>query len=458
VKFQTYNGDSLEILKSFPENSFDSLVTDPPAGIGLMGLEWDKDKGGRDQWIQWMSSIMSECYRVLKPGAFGFVWAIPRTSHWTAMALENSGFYIKDVVVHLFGNGFPKNIAIDKALDKAKYSDTDLIYQVTAWIRNRRDELGLTNREIDELAVVRGCASHWTAGPENAQPHIPTKERWEKLEPVLGSPPDWMKSLIRTSNENGENWKERKVVGIYSKESGGLNGISFKSTDKNITEPTNEDSIKWRGWGTALKPASEHWILIQKPISEHNIAANIKKHSTGGINIDDTRIPVIGEKIPSTSYLKFGGEDTFLWNTKKRNENCEYSQHPKGRFPTNAILTKSGSGELEKIINQQSDRDNVDVTEYFFKLNLEAPFYYCKRADSKERGPGNIHPTVKPINLMRYLSKQVTPLGGIVLDPFMGSGTTGVASLLEGFRFHGIELNEEYFKIANQRLKEVKND
>ena len=243
MNFQTYLGDSLEVLKTIPSNSVDSLVTDPPAGIGLMGLEWDKNKGGRDQWINWLSKIMIECHRVLKPGAHGVVWALPRTSHWTSMSLEESGFLIKDIIVHIFGNGFPKNIFIDKTLKNVKYTDTDQIYKVTDWIRKRRDELGLTNREIDNLAGIRGGASHWTAGPNCSQPHIPTPERWEKLEAVLGPAPDWVKELI------------------YSEEKENLGASQPKS-------------IQWKGWGTALKPANEHWILIQKPISEHNIASN----------------------------------------------------------------------------------------------------------------------------------------------------------------------------------------
>lgn len=455
MNHQIFNGDSLEVLRTFPENSFDSIVTDPPAGIGLLGFEWDKDKGGRDQWIQWLSSIMKECYRTLKPGAHGFVWALPRTSHWTAMALEDSGFLVKDVVVHIFGSGFPKNVAIDKALDRAKYADTDLIYKVTGWIRARRNELGITNREIDEITGVKGGASHWTAGPDHKQPHIPTKERWEKLEPLFGAPPEWMAELIRPSHELGENWKTREVVGTYTRDAGGFPGVTFKSQDRTISEPTDKESLKWRGWGTSLKPASEHWILIQKPISEHNIAANVKKHSTGAINIDGVRTPVKGEKIPSTTNLKFNGGDSAMWDFTKRSEESTYSQHPKGRFPTNVVLSKDD--QISKLLNHQSGRKCSDVSTYFFNVEPDSTFFYCKKPSSSERGIGNNHPTVKPINLMRYLARAVTPPSGVVLDPFMGSGSTGLAAVLEGFRFFGIEKSEEYFQIANQRLKGIEN-
>src|SRR5216684_1134608 len=112
-------GDCLQVLKTLDSDSIDALVTDPPAGISFMGKAWDSNKGGREQWISWLSEVMGEVIRVLKPGAHGLVWALPRTSHWTATALENAGFEIRDVVTHLFGTGFPKSLDVAKAIDKA---------------------------------------------------------------------------------------------------------------------------------------------------------------------------------------------------------------------------------------------------------------------------------------------------------------------------------------------------
>ena len=103
-----HRGDCLDVLKSIKAKSIDSLVTDPPAGIAFIGKDWDKDKGGRDPWIEWMTKVMKQCFRVMKPGAHGLVWTLPRTSHWTATALENAGLEIRDCVVHVFGSGFPK--------------------------------------------------------------------------------------------------------------------------------------------------------------------------------------------------------------------------------------------------------------------------------------------------------------------------------------------------------------
>lgn len=438
MKYDLYLGDSLEILKTLPSQSVDSLITDPPAGIGLHGLEWDTDRGGKLEWISWMTSIMSECHRVMKPGSHGLVWALPRTSHWTASALENAGFHVKDIITHVFGSGFPKNIAIDKAIDRVKYTDTDLLFKATSWIRNRRNELGLTNKDLDTIAGVRGGACHWTAQPPNGQPNIPTLERWERLESILGEPPEWLKALIKPSYKISENWQSKKVV------------------NQHTVESTDKESKKWEGWGTALKPASEHWILIQKPISEHNIAANVLKHGTGGINVDASRISV-RKKIPSTSNLNFKHGNS-LWDTSERSRSSVYHQHPQGRFPSNFLITKSDSDNCPAVLlNDQSDQE-TSVAEYFKNFKPEVEFFYCKRPNKNERGLENLHPTVKPLRLMRYFCKMVTPPKGIILDPFLGSGTTGVAALFEKFQFIGIERDEEYHLIAEKRLKGVKNE
>ncbi len=114
-------GDCLELLRTLPDASVDAVVTDPPAGIAFMGREWDHDKGGRRQWIAWLSEVMGECLRVLKPGGHAVVWSLPRTSHWTATALEDAGFDIRDCLLHVFGSGFPKSLDVGKALDCTEY-------------------------------------------------------------------------------------------------------------------------------------------------------------------------------------------------------------------------------------------------------------------------------------------------------------------------------------------------
>lgn len=368
-------------------NSIDSLVTDPPAGISFMGKAWDDDKGGRDQWIAWMTEVMKECMRVLKPGAHGVVWAIPRTSHWTATALENAGFEVRDVVTHLFGSGFPKSHNIEKA----------------------------------------------------------------------------------TSDE------------------------------------------RFKGFGTALKPASEHWILVRKPCSENTVAANVLKHGTGGINIDASRI--CADVLPKPCTNNNIKSNNFAGDNSDRPRDTIYNPNSAGRFPANLILSHSdhcteGQCDIEcpiKMLDEQSGpcktggrNIKTDCGDAFFKVKVNVTlsndigkgasrFFYCAKASRAEKNAGcdmgekravgvrphsgdmsgkfpdhdqrervgNFHPTVKASKLMAYLIKLVTPPNGVVLDPFAGSGSTGVAALKEGFDFLGIEQTEEYAAIAIKRILSV---
>ena len=175
-------------------DSIDALVTDPPAGISFMGKAWDDDKGGRKEWIAWMTEIMSECLRVLKPGAHGLVWAMPRTSHWTATALEEAGFEIRDVVTHLFGQGFPKSLDVSKAIDKA-------------------------------------------AGAERE------KTKYEKC-------PNRYAKAQSTHSATSE-----------------YETLGFSTGPGN--EPATPGAKQWQGWGTALKPSNERWVLVRKPLDKH---------------------------------------------------------------------------------------------------------------------------------------------------------------------------------------------
>lgn len=357
-------GDCLIELSKMDSNSIDSLVTDPPAGISFMGKAWDSG----NNFIPAMTEIFKECLRVMKPGAHGLVWALPRTSHWTATALEQAGFEIRDVVTHLFGSGFPK--------------------------------------------------SH-----------------------NLGN-----------------------------------------------------------GWGTALKPASEHWMLIRKPCSEKTVAQNVLKWGTGGINIDGCRIesecrPLIEPNRKSDNVNTYGSD---FCGSKSNGKTTQ------GRFPSNLVLDeeaakmldeqsgilKSGGGIKNPIggaLTWKKSSNHQDSGYQEPSVGGASRFFYCAKASKKDRNEGceelpeqstkhikefpsggitagkgseqrgsiqhNHHPTVKSTKLMEYLITLVTPPNGIVLDPFMGSGSTGKAAIKLGFKFIGIEKEQEYFEIAEKRCK-----
>jgi len=418
------HGDCLEQLKTLDDNSIDSLVTDPPAGIAFMGKDWDKDKGGRDGWVTWMAEVMVEAKRVMKPGAHGFVWALPRTSHWTATALEDAGFEIRDVVMHVFGSGFPKSHNVSKALDKL-------------------------------------------ADAERSKVMVPTKK------------------------------------GNHAQQAGNIALGASGMTD--ISVSISPAAKQWDGWGTALKPAAEHWVLVRKPLDKgKTVAKNVLEHGTGGINVDASRVEQISHDKDLHRGRNNGADRSATVGNYGVNKNAvECPPNTQGRFPANFIC----SGEARELLDEQSgDRptsfrkngsnargdkggtpfgNNTRPAIIFDDKGGASRFFYCAKASKRERNEGcgdmpsveyaskqqnsgdnhlgnprvsvpeaqNHHPTVKPQKLMQYLVTMITPPGGVVLDPFMGSGSTGVAAVNLGHEFIGIEQDDEYIEIARARIK-----
>jgi DNA modification methylase len=240
-------------------------------------------------------------------------------------------------------------------------------------------------------------------------------------------------------------------------------GIATTFRKKTAPNPQAPEAKQWAGWGTALKPANEPIVLARKPLSEKTVVENVLKWGTGGINIDDCRV--------GTETIKTQGGQKFP-NLYGNFKECKESYH-QGRFPANVILDE----EAGRMLDEQSGSisygnkpggysysDRQYAVQGFVKdCKPKAPsnygdsggasrFFYCAKASKKERGEGNNHPTVKPVKLMEYLIKLVTPPEGIVLDPFFGSGTTGVAAVNLGFNYIGIELDEQYVEIARRRI------
>jgi site-specific DNA-methyltransferase (adenine-specific) len=397
-----YHGDALDVLRTLPDASVHAVVTDPPSGIAFMNMEWDDDRGGRAQWVAWLAEIMREVYRVLKPGAHGLVWALPRTSHWTACALEDAGFELKDKITHIFSTGFPKGLNISKAIDA---------------------ELGAT-REVVGMRQPAG--------------------------------------------------KERSVYGVYA-------------GDNTITAPATPEVAQWDGYKTALKPAAEEWILIRKPLSERNVARNVLAHGTGGLNIDACRVPhneawrVLKKQQTGHDFYRQAGRYQDTLELK-----------PEGRYPPHVVFSHASDctdtacvegcpvrelGEQSGVsVSSGGDGSGyrkgamwgnsgniIKHTPHGLGLGdtgTAARFFPCFRYQPKpppsERA-GSTHPTQKSLALMEWLVKLVTAPDQVVLDCFMGSGTTGVAALQAGRQFIGIEMDADYFAIAQQRITEEQN-
>ena len=420
-----HNYDCLNVLKMMIEDEVfvDSIVTDPPYELGFMGRSWDSTG------IAFQKETWELCFKVLKPGGHLLAFSGSRTYHRMAVAIEDAGFEIRDQVMWLYGSGFPKSMNVGKALDKK--------------LGNEREVVGTLKSKQD----IRSG------------------------------------NYVGTATDTNE----------YSR----------------IDIPVTKGNSEWEGWGTALKPAHEPLVLARKPLSEKSVVDNVLKHRTGGINIDECRVEGNDAKYPDTNpdfrdqgrqskenmgidKLSFGQtenvkrkkvvrksrDENGVWtndNSGMKAEGSEYADaDPRGRFPSN--IMHDGSDSIKELFEDKSR------------------YFYCAKTSKAERNQGlnnlptkkassmpgrrnaddmkdskidndvtgrfvtekkNIHPTVKPIKLMKYLCRLITPKGGTVLDPFMGSGSTGMAAKEENFDFVGIEKEEEYFNIASARIESV---
>jgi site-specific DNA-methyltransferase (adenine-specific) len=437
------NGDCIEEMQKLIDDGVqvDSVVTDPPyhltsivkrfgkedsapaqfgtdgayarASKGFMGKEWD----GGD--IAFRPETWELALKLLKPGGHLLAFSASRNYHRMAVAIEDAGFEIRDQMMWLYGSGFPKSQNMGKAIDKKQGNDRE----------------------------------------------------------VLGT----------------------KITNV------GMQGNNFKRGSKSGEVEVTKGDSEWEGWGTALKPAHEPIVMARKPLSESSIVDNVLKHGTGAINIDGCRVEGNDAKYPDTNpdFRDQGkkskeaiGIDKLSFGQVSGAERQKAAANSSGRFPANVMHDGS-----DVIVNQfpegakgstaPRNRDTVgmfgmpnDATSEYADEGSAARFFYCPKTSKSERHNGlddhetsvgangnkwtdqdyrkgdtkptterkNTHPTVKPVELMKYLCRLVTPKGGTVLDPFMGSGSTGMAAKDEGFDFIGIEKEEEYFKICESRI------
>lgn len=423
-----HHGDCLAILRTLPDNSVDAVVTDPPYGLSFMGKKWDYDVPSVEVW--------AECLRVLKPGGHLLAFAGTRTQHRMAVRIEDAGFEIRDMIAWVYGSGFPKSLDVSKAIDKLDAAEAQMQrrYRFTEWVRST----GLTSKQIDD-ATNTNMGGHYTTAA--SQPAIMTREHMDAVRHLVGEVPEWVECECEIRSVESENFKRREVVAERTMTQGGGSSLQIRMGERreveaNITAPATPAAQQWAGWGTALKPALEPITVARKPLTG-TVAANVLEHGTGAINVDGCR--VTGEPSPSVERRKHAAPGVSVgatgWTTPARPDsyNEQRSGESLGRWPANLI--HDGSDEVTRLMT-----------------GGEARFFYTAKAGKEDREDNNTHPTVKPTDLMRYLCRLVTPPGGVVLDPFMGSGSTGKAARLEGFQFIGIEREAEYVEIAKARI------
>ncbi len=408
------HADAHQWLEGIEPASLDAIVTDPPYEIAFMGRAWDSSGAAFDVEI-WRGAL-----RALKPGGHLLAFGAARTYHRLAVAIEDAGFEIRDQMQWLYGSGMPKSLDVAKAIDRTRIEDLEPIRVVCRYLRAAMDAAGLKSRD---LAPVFGCHSrlvdHWAARDTDSQPSLPTDAQWETLRGLEalrlgGDLDDEVRRLNERKGQPGDAWAERPIVGQAvmhdtTKVALGFTGPRHSGSNAgatrvvDVTTAASELSARWQGWGTGLKPAHEPICVARKPVTP-TVARTVLEYGTGALNLDGCRV----------------GEAT---------------EEELARWPSNVIA--------DRLAGLMIDRQEPGSSRFF----------YCPKPTAEERGQGNSHPTVKPIELMRYLCRLVTPPGGTVADIFAGSGTTGVAAKLEGFDFKGCELGPAHVELCNDRIR-----
>jgi DNA modification methylase len=421
-----YSADCLAVLPTLADCSVDSCVTDPPyhlqsihkrfaakgrdetserytagpygrTAAGFMGKKWD----GGD--IAFRPAVWREVFRMLKPGAHLLAFGGTRTYHRMACAIEDAGFEIRDCIQWLYGSGFPKSRDVSKAIDKAvgakgTFGDPKSVAHA-GWI---------------DRGAMRGADGH---------------EGYQR---------PWMQ------DEEAIDRAARQYI------------------------PGSHEGTHWSGFGTALKPACEPIVLARKPLSEPNVAANVLEWGTGALNIDGCRVEGPMDGVWGTSNKTINQDRMF--NGSPEMGDYRSAPHDAGRWPANVIHdgsdevvagfpeTASGlykpshadKGKQSGILGAMNGREREHET--FGDAGSAARFFYTAKADSDDR-LGSKHPTIKPLDLMQYLVRLVTPPNGLVLDPFAGTGTTGEACFRERMRAILIEKEAEYQADIRRRMK-----
>ena len=470
-----HNGDCVEVMAGMAPNSVDAIICDPPYGLAFMGKAFDTLGDGPAQQA-WHMRWLVVAYRVLKPGGYLLAFGGTRTYHRLACAVEDAGFEIRDSIASLHwvhAQGFPKSLDISKAIDCMDRTEAADIRarRFTAWMRST----GITAKQINE-ATDSFMGSHYLT--DKSQPHVATTDLFDKLRPLLPPVPDEIEELVRSRTVESENLKRRAVLGLrkgsmapgFASE---LYGNDNSTHEIPITEAYTDVAREWSGWGTALKPAHEPIVVARKPFAG-TVADNVLKYGTGGLNVDGCRLGA--DRSPDTGsgrwppnvllhHLPGCGEECAprcVVQELDGQSRCDDTSGASRMFPQfghageadDPYLVAVGFGYHAK--PSTDERDNGTASLARGRQDPSRDPDSAGANDPRNRGGtlrGNVHPTVKPISAMRWLCRLVCRRGGTVLDPFLGSGTTGIAALQEDMNFVGIEREPEYFAIAQARIK-----
>lgn len=411
---EIHQGDCLELMRRLPDASVDAIVSDPPSAIGFMSAKWDSDKGGRKQWCAYMEERFAEALRVCKPGAHALVWALPRTSHWTATALEDAGWEIRDVCCHLFGSGFPKSLDIGKKIDEMAGAERETGEPVIHAGSVRKPQ------NYIKMGYGRGTdSSSYTSAPAT-----PDAEQWDgwgtNLKP---SHEHWILCRKPVENTIAQNVLTHGVGGINIDAC----RVDYVSDyDKKHQEDIargQETATNGRMFGSSTTK-SEASSLVMKGRWPSNLVFSHLPECSASACADGCAVAELDEQGgirksgARKSHHKFGG---VFGNGKNNSPKCQATEGTASRFFPN--------------------------------------FHYFAKASPNDRSCNkaveNNHPTVKNRDLMRWLVRLITPPGGVVLDMFGGSGSTAIACIEEGVNYILLEQEPEFVAIAKARVAAV---
>lgn len=479
------HGDVLDVLPTLTDASVDAVVCDPPYALGFMGHAWDTHTPAGFQ--VWCQAWAADCLRVLKPGGHLLAFGGTRTVHRLTSGIEDAGFEIRDGIDWLYGSGFPKSLDVSKAIDK-RGGNGHLAGEIATAIKTARKVRGWTTGQADRHFCNGSTNWTWFEGRKgDCRPPTPDTfariaAEWPELLPLA--------QLIEEA--------DREVVGQSAHKPGIANGTVGHYTvggtfaaHVDITAPGTNAARRWAGWGTALKPAREPIVVARKPLTG-TVAATVQQHGTGAINIDACRVPAVD----AAAYA--GNASGDRGHADRRPDRTGGSANTGGRWPTNVIMSHAGdddtgdacadgcvpgcavaaldaqsgitrsgehrphhrrtapggNGATHGVMAGVTGRSHADAggASRFYPV-----FRYQAKAPARERPKvdGVSHSTVKPLDLMRWLVRLVTPSGGHVLDPFAGSGTTVEACLLEGFAVTAVEREATYLPLIDARIARV---
>lgn len=490
-----YLEDCLGVLPSLPNASVDAVICDPPYGLAnhhptvvaetlaawLAGDRTRMPSGGGFMGRSWDSfvpppAVWDECLRVFKPGGHLIAFAGARTVDLMALSIRLAGFEVRDGLSWIYGSGMPKGQDVAKSIDRRR-DDHAQVLKVTAWLADARDAAGWTNKRMDALFGFNGMAGHWTSRGKAAS--VPTLAQWYSLREAMRFNDAEILALVEELNSRvgslGEAWGQRKVIGQGHRvrRESDVPIAPLSAGAYAVTAPASEAAHRWQGWNTQMKPAHEPIVLARKSTGFNTTVANVLQHGTGALHIDACRTlagPDYAEKCASVAGLSSNrtGDAYGEWPGVRGD-----STHPAGRWPTNVVLSHSALIDSDGAVlgdacadgcmpdcpvaelDRQSGANRVGKPRETGASRFFPTFRYEPKAPTSERprlAGGTAWPTVKPLALMRWLVRLVTPPSGLVLDPFAGTGTTLEACVAEGMRGVGTERDKTAADLAVVRL------